>query len=112
MKNVNSVVLSGNVVADAKPGNACRFSICVKTAKKAGTTWEDQPNFFDCVIFGTYGEKIAPKLIKGVSCVVSGTLHQEKWTSKDGTPRQGVYIYVDNVDIMRDKAHEGEEAPF
>ena len=101
MKNMNKVIICGNVVSDAVFKKVCRFSIASNTiAKDSDGEWSDYANFFDCVIFGKFGESMEEYLTKGTKVCIEGTLHQNRWEDEDGNKRAKVEIYVDNIELM------------
>lgn len=113
MKNINSVVIAGNLVSDAEfNGVACRFAVAVSSNTKVGDEFENYPNYVDCEIYGSFGEAMAEKLVKGTKVVVDGELHQDRWTADDGT-RSKLVVRVHNIErmVVRADFAEDEEKP-
>lgn len=101
MKNINQVIIAGNITADAKTPNqnVCTFSVAVNSSKKNGSEYVDYPNFINCVVFGAFGQTMAQYLKKGLKVMVQGQLHQERWQAEDGSNRSSVSVYVDNIEM-------------
>lgn len=112
--NINKVTLSGNLTRDPElkvtPGGiqVLRFGLAVNDRARNQQTgeWEDVPNFFNCVVFGTRGESLAKILSKGSHVAVEGKLRYRAWDAKDGTRRSAVEVIVNDVDFLsrRDSA--------
>ena len=71
--SINRVIISGNLTRDpelrstAGGTSVLGFGVAVNDRRKNQQTgeWEDYPNFVDCTMFGTRGEKLQPYLTKG-----------------------------------------------
>lgn len=106
---INSVALLGNLTKDAelkytKTGfSVMEFSLAVNERVKKGEDWEDRPSYIDCIMFGTRGEKLAPKLTKGTKVCVSGSLRQERW-EKDGKTQSRIKVIAKDLDFAQSKA--------
>jgi single-strand DNA-binding protein len=103
--SINRVVLIGNLTRDAElksVGNGtslCKFSIAVNRRVKRDGEWEDEPNFFDVVLWGQRGESLHQYLIKGKMIGVDGELHQEHW-QHDGQTRSRVEVIAENIQLL------------
>jgi len=96
----------GNLTDDpelryTKSGNAvCAFSVAnTPRTKNASTgTWEDEPTvYYNCTVWGPYGENVANSLRKGQRVIVQGGVHDDSWTNKEGQNVKGIKIVVDSV---------------
>lgn len=106
---INKTMLAGNITRDAelkaltgKP-SVLNFSIAVNSGHKNAQTgeFEERVDFFDCVMFGTRAEGIAPYMTKGTKLAIAGRLRQDRWTDKEtGQNRSRVNILVDDVEFM------------
>lgn len=124
MRGINTVCLGGNLVRDAelkssRAGNPIlNFVIAVSESQRQDDgTWQDYPNFVDCVMYGNRAEKIAGYLTKGVGAVVQGRIHQQRWQSRDGDNRSKIVVTVDEIkfDRREQQAHGAywdDEVPF
>jgi len=111
MKDINSVVLSGRITADAQaktfPNGGCiiSFSIATNTSTKKGEQWEDYPNFFE-VKYSCKKPDFAMRLTKGTAITVQGILTQERW-EKDGQKNSRVVVKADSLKIEFKNSGEG-----
>jgi len=105
MADINQVVLIGRLTRDAElkyttSGQAvCKFSIAVNRARKNGEQWEEEPNFFDVVLWGKRGEALNQYLLKGKTIGVEGELRQDRW-QQDGQNRSKVEIVANNIQLL------------
>jgi len=103
--DINHVVLVGRLTRDAElksiaSGQAvCKFSVAVNRSKKNGEQWEDEPNFFDVVLWGRRGEALHQYLNKGKLVAVDGELRQDRW-QQDGQNRSKVEIVANNIQLL------------
>ena len=109
--SINRVIISGNLTRDAevrstKNGSIVTgFGVAVNDRRKNQHTgeWEDWPNFVDCTIFGTRGEKLAAYLAKGTKVAIEGKLRYTSWDS-DGQKRSKIEVVVDELEFMSKRA--------
>ena len=105
MADINHVVLVGRLTRDAElksiaSGQAvCKFSIAVNRRRKNGDQWEDEPNFFDIVVWGRQGESLHQYLIKGKMVAVDGELKQDRW-QQDGQNRSKVEVIANYLQLL------------
>lgn len=100
MRNINKIMVAGNIVADAKYDKVCTFSVAVNSqARDDDGEWTDYPNFVDCVIFGKFGETMAEYITKGTKVFIEGAIHQSRWEDKDGNNRSKLEVWVDNIEL-------------
>jgi len=105
MADLNHVVLIGRLTRDAElkytaAGQAvCKFSIAVNRRKKNGDQWEDEPNFFDIVLWGRQGESLHPYLVKGKMIGVDGELRQDRW-QQEGQNRSKVEVVATFLQLL------------
>ena len=105
MADINHVVLVGRLTRDAElksiaSGQAvCKFSIAVNRRRKNGDQWEDEPNFFDVVVWGRQGESLHQYLVKGKMICVDGELRQDRW-QQDGQNRSKVEIVANYIQLL------------
>lgn len=103
MGNINRVELSGNLTRDpelqsTKSGTSVlKFGIAVGESRNG----KEYTNFFDCVVWGKYGETMQRYLQKGQRVTVAGSLHYSSWSDpKSGYKRSRVEVYVSDIDTM------------
>jgi single-strand DNA-binding protein len=105
MVDINQVVLVGRLTRDAElksiasGQSVCKFSIAVNRRRKNGDQWEDEPNYFDVVVWGRQGESLHQYLLKGKMVGVAGELKQDRW-QQDGQNRSKVEIVADNLQLL------------
>lgn len=115
--SINRVAISGNLTRDAELRTTqsgmsiLDFGVAVNDRRKNQRTgeWEDCPNFVDCTVFGTRGEKLQPYLTKGSKVALEGKLRYRSWES-GGQRRSKLDVVVDDLEFMssrRDDAGSG-----
>lgn len=113
---VNTVAVSGNLTRDpelrALPSGAsvCAMGIAVNGRRKVGDQWEDDPNFFDIVVFGKQGENCAQYLRKGNKIMVAGRLNWSSWEDKNGGGKRSKVEIVANTVSFPPKGFGGQQA--
>lgn len=104
--DINSVNLVGRLTKDCElrsfPNGTVvsRFAIAVNRRKKNGEIWEDEPNFFEVVLYGKQADSLKTYLTKGTRIGISGEIHQNRWTGEDGQTRQKVEIIARSVELL------------
>lgn len=115
--SINRVIISGNLTRDAELRTTqggmsiLGFGVAVNDRRKNQQTgeWEDCPNFVDCTMFGTRGEKLQPYLTRGSKVALEGKLRYSSWES-GGQRRSKLGVIVDDLEFMssrRDDAGSG-----
>ena len=113
MADINHVVLVGRLTKDAElkyipSGQAvCKFSLAINRRRRVGEQWEDEPNFFEVVLWGRQGEALSPYLQKGKQVGVEGELHQDRW-QQDGQNRSRVEIIASNIQLLGGGSPSGQ----
>jgi single-strand DNA-binding protein len=110
--DVNHVVLIGRLTRDAEykvlsSGQAvCNFSIAINRRKKVGEQWEDEPHYFDIVLWGKQADSLNRYLVKGKQVAIDGELRQDRW-QQDGQNRSKVIVSALNVQLLGGGANSG-----
>ena len=105
MVDLNHVALIGRLTRDAElksiasGQSVCKFSIAVNRRKKNGDQWEDEPNFFDIVVWGRQGESLHQYLVKGKMIAVDGELRQDRW-QQEGQNRSKVEVVANTIQLL------------
>jgi single-strand DNA-binding protein len=105
MRDTNHVVLIGRLTRDAELKSIAsgqtvtRLSIAVNRSRKNGDQWEDEPNFFDIVVWGRQGETLHQYLVKGKMICVDGELRQDRW-QQDGQNRSKIEVVANNLQLL------------
>lgn len=123
--DLNVVALVGRLTRDSElrysnGGMAiCRFTLAVNQRKRSGDNkWEDEVNFFDCLMFGKSAESLNQYLEKGRQVSIIGELRQNRW-EQDGQSRSRVEIAVNSLQLLsspgstdgRNTSRQGEQPP-
>ena len=119
MKNINNVVISGNLTRDPEVhslpagGSVLSISIASNESRKGPDgQYHDTPNYIDCVLFGSSRVAgVAPLLFKGAHVVVSGSLRYSAW-ERDGQKRSKVEVVVNDIEIASPARRKTADAPI
>ena len=91
MKNINKVIISGNLTRDpevrqsASGSQFMTFGVAVNDRRKnAQGEWEDKPNYVDCTLFGKSVEWLSRDMSRGTKVCVCGKLDYQSWQDKEG----------------------------
>ena len=113
--SINRVVISGNLTRDPELRQTAggmailKMGIAVNDRRKNPQSgeWEDVPNFFDVVLFGSRGESLSRFLNKGSKVAIEGKLRWSQWETPDGDKRSKVEIVVDDIEFMSSRGDSG-----
>lgn len=106
--DINNFQFTGNLTRDGElkytnSGMAvCKFSIAVNKKFKDN----ESTSFFNCVIFGKFGEAVNQYLTKGLPVAVGGEVKQNKW-EQDGQTRYGIDFIVDSMRMFGNRNNSG-----
>lgn len=107
-KVINSILLEGNVVADAELKTVGEYK--VTQFKIANSRYVSQGKertlFIECKGWGKRYAAVAQYLLKGKRVVVAGTLEEETW-EKDGETKRKMVINLIDLSL----APKGAETP-
>lgn len=118
--SINRTVISGNLTRDpdvratAAGTQVLSFTVAVNDRRKNQQTgqWEDYPNFVDCTLFGTRGEKLAQYLAKGSKVAIEGKLRYRSWNDQQtGQKRSALEVVVDELEFMSGQQQQQGYAP-
>lgn len=112
--DINLIVLEGRLTRNAEMKSAgsstvTTFSIANNRGYKKDGQWVDNSFFFDCEIWGPFGESIRQYLNKGQKITVTGELVQNRWNDKDGKIRTSDKIRVKDLSIQFEKKQNQNE---
>jgi single-strand DNA-binding protein len=111
MADINQVVLLGRLTRDVElkytnTGFAiANLSLAVNRRVKRDDTWQDEGNFFNCVLIGKRAEALAQYLVKGKQIGILGELRQNRW-EQDGQPRSRVEIFINDIQLLGGRSAE------
>lgn len=94
----DTLPLVGNLTADPElrftaSGTACvRFSVAKnrRWQNKQTQEWEEETDFFDCVMWAEAAENFAQSLHKGDRVLLIGEFRQNRWETDDGDKRSKI----------------------
>lgn len=118
MTDLNVITLSGRITRDIgerdltylSTGNAkLTFSIAVNRSFQRNNEWVNEASYFDVVAWGKTAENLQRKIYKGLQCVISGSLKQDRWTDNNGQNRSKIYINLDS--FVSYPVNNGQTAP-
>lgn len=116
--SINRVIICGNLTRDgelrttASGTSILNLGIAVNERYRNPATgeWEDRPNYFDCVMFGSRASGLSQYMTRGQKVVIDGKLRWSQW-EKDGQKRSKVEIIVDELEFAgsRNSSSQGSQ---
>ncbi|MDZ7728900.1 MAG: single-stranded DNA-binding protein [Dehalococcoidia bacterium] len=107
MASLNKVMLIGNTGRDAEmrylsTGTAkTDFSLAVNQRRRnASGEWEDQPEWFNVVLFGDQAERISQYITKGKQLYVEGRLQTRSWDDDQGQKHFRTEVIANTVQFL------------
>lgn len=104
--SINKVMITGNLTRDpemraSQSGTQIlRFGVAVNERRRQQDgSYEERPNFVDCVMFGTRADALSRYLSKGTKVAIEGRLSYSSW-EKDGQRRSKLEVIVDDLEFM------------
>ena len=105
MNQLNSIILEGNLVANAelsepsKGFKVCKFSLGVnRFTKSLNGESIDEVSFFDVEAYGKLAESCEKNGGKGRGVRVVGRLKQSRWKNNDGKNQSRVYVIAEHIE--------------
>jgi single-strand DNA-binding protein len=87
-------------IANGTP--CCKFSICInKTWKDKNGEKQEKPSFFNCVLWGKYGELMSKYLTKGKQIAIEGELEQNAWEDNNHVKHNSIQINVNELFLLQ-----------
>ena len=106
MKNLNSVLIEGNLTRDgeistiANGSQLGKFSIASNYSYKKNDVWVDEPSYIDIVAWRDTAD-VVHALKKGQKVKVIGRLKQDRWTSTDGKAMSKIVIVAEDIEVIQ-----------
>jgi len=100
-----STTIIGNLVKDPElkfsgGGNAIlNFSVAVNRRFTTQNEQKEEVSYFDCVLFGEAATNAVESLRKGNRVIVTGRLHQNNYTDKEGGKKSRIEIVCDDLGL-------------
>ena len=116
MTDLNKFTATGRLTGNAElkytsGGTACTtFSIAVNKSYKQNNEWVEKAHFFNCVIWGKYGESMHKYLIKGKQIAVEAELNHNPWTDKNENKHNDVVLNIQNIVLLSDPKNKTQTA--
>ena len=105
MNQLNSVILEGNVVANAeltepaKGFMVCKFTIGVnRFSKNSNGDVYEEVSFIDVEAYGKIAEICEKNSTKGRGIRIVGRIKQSRWKSADGKNYSRIYVIAEHVE--------------
>lgn len=109
---MNKIMFNGFIGKDSEliiTKNTGKAILKWSVAVKKGYKKDDGVNWFNCVMFGERGEKLAQYLVKGTKVIVEGSLQLGSYDSNDGVKKYTTDIFVDSVEFDGNKREEDNQ---
>lgn len=102
MSDINSICLSGNLIADADLRKAGDTNVCAfKIASTEYFGENKRTLFIECNLFGPRAEKVAQYLSKGKKICLKGKLKEDTWLDKETQEKRfKKVVIVEDLDFM------------
>ncbi len=110
--NMNTVAMVGHLTHDAE----CRhtdsgyvittFALAVNRSYKKDGEVKTEVYYFNCTIFGKFGEAVSSYLKKGTKVAVTGSLRQARKKDEQGNTKSWINIVVDRLELLSKKRNE------
>jgi len=85
-----------------------KFSICInKVWKDKDGTRQERPNFFNCILWGKYGESMSKYLTKGKQIGIGAELEQTTWQDNAGKNHSAVQLNVSELYLLASPREKG-----
>ncbi len=112
---INSVVLTGRIVADPElrhtPSNVSGVSFTLAVGKRfRPQNGGSDADFIDCVAWRQQAEFISNYVRKGNLLCVKGSLSTRTYTAQDGSNRKAYEVVVDDVQNCTSSPRDGQQA--
>lgn len=116
MTDLNKFTATGRVTVNAElkytsGGTACTtFSIAVNKSYKQNNEWVKKAHFFNCIVWGKYGESMHKYLIKGKQIAIEAELNHNPWTDKNENKHNDVVLNIQNIVLLSDPKNKTQTA--
>ena len=106
MTDLNKFTATGRLTGNAElrytaNGTACTsFSIACNKSYKQNDEWTEKAHFFNCVIWGKYGEAMQKHLTKGKQIAIAAELNHKPWKDKNEALHNDIVLNVQNLVLL------------
>jgi len=110
--DINNVTLVGRLTNDPLlkylPSGTAALEFSIANNYYVSSKESNEVSYFDIVLFGKTAESLSKFLVKGKQVGVSGTLRQDRWQDKEGSPRSRVRINAQSVQLLSPNQSSGD----
>jgi len=105
MNNLNSILIEGDIVADAVTKTlpsgtpVCTFSLASNRSYRTNDGFEKEVSFFDIQASAKTAELCADNAKKGRGLRIVGRLKQERWVNAKGEQMSKVIVVAEHVEF-------------
>jgi single-strand DNA-binding protein len=85
-----------------------RLTVVTNHRTNAGGQWVDEPDFWDCDLWGERGEKLVQYLEKGTLVAVTGEMRQERWEDQSGKKMSKAKVVIQQIQLLGSSSRPGE----
>lgn len=116
--SVNRCFLVGNITRDpqlratAGGTQVLEVGLAVNDRRKNQQTgqWDEIPNYFDTIVFGSRAEALSRILTKGMKVAIEGHLRWSSWEDKNtGQKRSKIEVIVDELELMSQRQQNAQQ---
>ncbi|MEL5718730.1 single-stranded DNA-binding protein [Treponema pedis] len=106
MTDLNKFTATGRLTGNAElrytsNGTACTsFSIACNKSYKQDGEWLEKAHFFNCVIWGKYGEAMQKHLTRGKQIAIEAELNHKPWKDKNEALHNDIVLNVQNLILL------------
>ena len=117
MTDLNSFTATGRLTGNAElkytaNGTACtKFGLAINKSYKKDGAREDKAHFFNCVIWGKYGESMQKHLTKGKQIAVEAELNHNPWKDSNDNLHNDVVINIKNITLLSSPKNQAKIEP-
>lgn len=119
MKNLNSLLLEGNIVRDpvtkqiATGKNVCTFTLASNRYYKVSDGFGEEVSYFDVEAWGKLAENAAENCKAGRGVRVVGRLKQSRWVGNDGKHYSKINVVAEHIEYkpIFAKKNSSDEKP-
>lgn len=102
-----SITITGNVTEDPRlnftreGAPAANFTVADNSFRRDenGDWQQTDASFWTVAVFGSQAERVAEQVTKGQRVMVTGRIHTDEWTDKNGNRRRDLRVKADEVAV-------------
>ena len=112
--SLNRTEIIGNLARDgelkylANGQPKLEFSVGVSRSWKKGDDWQEETEWFNCLLWGNDAEKLSEFLVKGAPVYVEGRMQTRNWEGSDGVKHYRTELIANTVHLMQRPPKQNE----